>query len=194
MSTHLPPDPHDFALWLFDNLEHLSCVGNTTLWEGRLPDDIDFTVVESHLESLTGSLAGPCRVDTREIGFYPSNVHVYENVHQLLNHAGNRTRVPGRFTIRDIGFSYPLVDDAAPPPRLITQYIDAVRLFSVLSNLADVRNGGLLFVSSHDAQLTVLPDFGPADLRALTPFPRFWRSSRVMSSILIRSDQLFGLF
>lgn len=173
MSTHLPTDPHDFALWLFNNLEDLSCVGNTTLWEGKLPAGIDFTLVESHLENLTGSLAGTCRADTREIGFYPSSAYVYQDIRQLLGHAGNRTRVPARFTLRDIGFSYPAVDDATALPELVTQYVDAVRLLSVLNNLADVRNGGLLFVSSHDAQLTVLPEFGPEDLRPLTSFPRF---------------------
>lgn len=173
MSTHLPTDPHEFALWLFDNLEFLSCVGNTTLWEGRLPSHIDFMLVESHLENLTGSLAGTCRADTREIGFYPSNAHVYQDIRQLLGYAGNRTRVPARFTVRDIGFSYPPVDDVAATPELVRQYVDAVRLFSLLNNLADVRNGGLLFVFSHDSQLTVLPDFCPEDLRPLTSFPRF---------------------
>lgn len=170
---HLPTDPHDFALWLFDNLEDLSCVGNTTLWEGKLPAGIDFTSVELHLENLAGSLAGTCRADTREIGFYPSSAHVYQDIRELLGQASNRTRVPARFTLRDIGFSYPPADDATASPELVTQYVDAVRLFSVLNNLADVRNGGLLFVSSHDAQLTVLSEFSLEDLRLLTSFPRF---------------------
>ncbi|WHL19019.1 hypothetical protein [Stenotrophomonas acidaminiphila] len=173
MSTHLPTDPHDFALWLFDNLEDVSCVGSTTLWEGKLRAGIDFMLVESHLENLTGALAGTCREDNRVIGFYPSSVHVYQDIRQLLSHAGNRTRVPARFTLRDIDFSYPPADDSTVLPELVTQYVDAVRLFSVLNNLADVRNGGLLFVSSHDAQLTVLPEFGPQDLRPLTSFSRF---------------------
>lgn len=173
MSIHLPTDPHDFALWLFENLESLSCVGNTTLWEGKLPSDIDFAVVESHLENLPSSLAGTCRADTREIGFYPSNAQVYEDIRQLLGQASNRVRVPARFTLRDIGFSYPPVDAATASPELITQYVEAVRLWSILNSLADVRNGGLLFVSRHDAQLTVLSEFGPENLRPLASFPRF---------------------
>lgn len=170
---HLPSDPHDFALWLFENLEDLSCVGNTTLWEGKLPSDVDFTVVESHLNNLPSSLAGTCRADTREIGFYPSNAQVYEDLRQLLSQASNRVRVPARFTLRDIGFSYPPVGDVTELPELITQYVEGVRLWSILNSLADVRNGGLLFLSSHDAQLTVLSEFGPENLRPLASFPRF---------------------
>lgn len=52
MSIHLPTDPHDFALWLFDNLKCLARVGDSTLWEGRLPDLLDFAGVEEHLENL----------------------------------------------------------------------------------------------------------------------------------------------
>ncbi|MBW7909555.1 MAG: hypothetical protein H3C50_11690 [Kiritimatiellae bacterium] len=146
---------------------------NTTLWEGKLPAWIDFSLIESHLQNLAGSLAGTCRSDTREIGFYPTHAHVYQDIRQLLRNAHNRTHVPARFTLLDIGFSYPPTDGATALPEEVTQYVDAVRLFSVLSDLADVRNGGLLFVSSHDAQLAVLPKFGPDDLRPLTAFPRF---------------------
>lgn len=173
MSIRLPTDPHDFALWLFESLEDLSCVGNTALWEGKLPSDLDFAAVESHLENLPGTLAGTCRADTREVGFYPSNAQVYEDIRQLLGEASNRVRVPARFTIRDVEFSYPPVDDATVSPGLVTQYLGAVRLWSILNSLADVRNGGLLFVSSHDAQLTVLSEFGPENLRPLASFPRF---------------------
>lgn len=173
MTIQLPADPHDFALWLFDNLEGLSPVGGTALWEGRLPAYIDFSLVESHLENLPDGLAGACRADTRVLEFYPSSVHVYQDIKQLLSHAANRVRVPSRFTLRDISFSYPAIDDSAETPELVVQYIEAVRLFSVLNDLADVRNGGLLFVCSHDAQLTIVPDFGPEDLCSLASFPRF---------------------
>lgn len=148
-------------------------MGNTTLWEGRLPAYIDFSLVESHLENLSDRLAGTCRIDTRVLEFYPSHVHVYKDIKQLLSHAANRIRVPPRFTLRDIGFSYPDMDDSSVMPELVTQYMEAVRLFSVLGDLADVRNGGLLFVYSHEAQLTIIPDFGPKDLRPLTSFPSF---------------------
>lgn len=173
MSMHLPTDPHDFALWLFDNLESLARVGDSALWEGRLPDDLDFAAIEEHLENLPKSLAGACRVDARTIGFYPSNANVYEDTRELLGVASNRSRIPARFTVRDSGFTHPPATTTATVPEPIAQYMDAVRLLSVLDKLADVRNGGLLFVSSHEAQLTILPEFGHDDLCPLASFPRF---------------------
>jgi len=169
----LPTDPHDFALWLFDNLEELSPVGDTALWEGKLPADIDFATVESHLENLDTSLAGACRTDTRVLEFYPSHVHVYENIEQLLGNASNRKNVPLQFTLRDINFAYPSTNDSSEMPEQVSQYMDSVRLFSVLSKLSDVQNGGLLFVQSHDAQLTIIPELSSEDLRSLTSFPSF---------------------
>lgn len=173
MSMHLPVDPHDFALWLFDNLEGLTRVGDSTLWEGRLPDHLDFVLVERHLENMSRSLAGACRADTRIIGFHPTNADVYENIRELLGVASNRSRIPDRFTVRDSGFTHPAATTTATVPDLIAQYMDAVRLLSVLDKLADVRNGGLLFVSSHEAQLAILPEFGQDDLCPLASFPRF---------------------
>lgn len=173
MSMHLPADPHDFALWLFDNLERLTRVGESALWEGRLPDRLDFAAIERHLENLPRSLAGPCRADTRTIGFYPSNADVYEDIQQLLGVAANRSHIPARFTVRDSKFSHPAATITAAVPRSIAQYMDAVRLLSILDKLADVRNGGLLFVSSHEAQLTILPEFGLDDLCPLPSLPHF---------------------
>lgn len=173
MSTHLPTDSHDFALWLFNNLEGTARVGDSALWEGKLPNRLDFAIVEGHLENLPKSLAGACRSDTRTIGFHPSNADVYENIQELLSVASNRNRIPVRFTIRDSGFTHPVATTATTVPESIAQYMDAVRLLSILNKLADVRNGGLLFVSSHEAQLTILPEFGHDDLRPLASFARF---------------------
>lgn len=173
MSTYLPTDPHDFALWLFDNLEDPARVGDSALWEGSLPDSLDFAAVEEHLENLPKSLAGACRADTRTIGFYPSNANVYEDIRELLGVASNRNRIPVRFTVRNSGFTYPIATDTCAVPESIAQYMDAVRLLSVLDKLADVHGGGFLFVSSHEAQIAILPEFGHDDLCPLVSFPRF---------------------
>jgi hypothetical protein len=117
-------------------------------------------------------LAGACRVDARTIGFYPSNANVYEDTRELLGVASNRSRIPARFTVRDSGFTHPPATTTATVPEPIAQYMDAVRLLSVLDKLADVRNGGLLFVSSHEAQLTILPEFGHDDLVPTPVIPR----------------------
>lgn len=173
MSTQFPTEPHEFALWLIDNLENLQSIGGSALWEGRLPSHLDFELVESHVESLPNSFAGPCRSDTRRIGFYPSSVNVYQNLDQLVLQSSNRVRVPSRFTLLEERFSYPTLESTCSMPKQVAHYLEAVHLFSVLKNLADAHNGGLLFVSSHEAQLTILPDFCAANLRPLDSFQRF---------------------
>ena len=77
MSTTIPTDPHDLALWLFDNLEGPSRMAGGSIWEGRLPDHLDFNQVETHLGAITGALLGTTRAYTRTLEFYPSNAHVY---------------------------------------------------------------------------------------------------------------------
>lgn len=173
MSTALPDNPHDMALWLFDNLGDLACVAGSALWEGKLPSELDFDAVESHLEGLPGALNGTCRADNRIIGFYPGDAHVYEDMEHMLQTAGNRRRIPERFTLRDEGYSHPLIEGAPATPLAVARYLETVRLWSVLHDLADVRNGGLLFVASHDAQLEIRADFAASDLRDLPDFPRF---------------------
>lgn len=173
MSTALPDNSHDMALWLFDNLSDLTRVAGGALWEGKLSSELDFDDVESHLTGLSGALAGTCRADNRIIGFYPGNAHVYEDMEHMLQTAGNRRRIPERFTLRDQRYSYPPVEGATAYPIAVDRYLETVRLWSVLHDLADVRNGGLLFVASHDAQLEIRTDFGASDLRDLPDFSRF---------------------
>jgi len=188
MSTTLPTDPHDFALWLFETLECVRQVATSALWEGKLPTSCDFDEVEAHLDGMPGALSGSCRAETRMIGFYPTNAHVYESLAQMLAVEANRRRVPAKFTLRDTGLTLPIqeqvstttrvgtcpADDASEKtPSEVLQYVEAVRLWTVLHELADVRNGGLLFVASHDAQLEIRADFGIKDLRPLPAFARF---------------------
>lgn len=173
METQLPTDSHDFALWLFSRLEGLSTPNNGILWEGRLPDAHDFELVASHLENETVRLSGNCRADTRTIEFYPSYVDVYEDLDQLLSLSRNRTRIPDRFALRRTNFHYPSSDDCNVATESVWCYLKAVRLFSILRDLADVRNGEILFVQSHDAQLAIMPDFESKDLRELPSFDTF---------------------
>ena len=173
MSTQFPTEPHEFALWLIRNLEDLQNVGGSTLWEGKLPTRFDFKLVESNVESLPNAFGGPCRFETRKIGFHPTSVNVYQNLEQLLLQARNRTRVPSRFTLLDEKFSYPGLAPNNMIPERVTRYLDVVNLFSVLKKLADAHNGGLLFVASHEAQLTILPDFCAQDLRPLYSLQKF---------------------
>ena len=160
-------------------------MGDSSLWEGRLPDCWRFDVIEEHLESLP-RLGGVCRSDTRTIGFHPSHANVYESVEDLLAVAVNRSRIPDNFTVRESAFTHPVGTAKEQAPIEIAHYMEAVRLHSVLEKHADVRNGGLLFVSSHEAQLTILPEFGKDDLR---PLPSFLRFASEFSSEESHADQ-----
>ena len=173
MEAQPPIDPHDFALWLFSHLEELAAVNNGILWEGRLPEAFDFELIASRLENDAISLSGTCRADTRIIEFYPSHVGVYENLDQLLSHASSRVKIPDRFTLRESNFHYPPLGDCTTLPPRVAHYLDAVRLFCILRDLADVRNGEILFVQSHEAQLAIVPDYSFDDLRELPSFATF---------------------
>src|SRR5690606_25559007 len=87
--------------------------------------------------------------------------------------APNRRAVPARFHIQDVGFSYPPPNGSTELPEPVVHYLSAVRLWAVLSELADVRSGGILFVVRHDAQLEISPEFGASDLVALEGFSQF---------------------
>lgn len=173
MSTQLPTDPHHCALWLLETLESPKRIPGAPMWRGRLPDSFDFASIELHLEGMGSSLAGTTRSDTRQIEFFPAAAHVYESLAHLLEHAPNRRAVPARFHIQDVGFSYPPPNGSTELPEPVVHYLSAVRLWAVLSELADVRSGGILFVVRHDAQLEISPEFGASDLVALEGFSQF---------------------
>lgn len=182
----LPTDAHDFALWLFDNLEGASQVADTALWQGTLPPSLDFNQVATHLEDSFERLAGSSREDTRLIEFYPSRAHVYESMAELLATARNRQKIPDRFTIRESGCTYPLKKGGATASSKVTAYLDAIRLWSALEQLADAHNGGLLFVARHDAQITIQAELREADLLSLPDLSAFMEE---FGSLTTHGDQ-----
>src|SRR3546814_15458969 len=204
MSTKvtLPTDAHDLALWLFHNLEQVSRSGSTSLWEGRLPTRLDFDATVKHIEDVSPKLAGVSSSTTRTIGFHPANVHVYENVQELITIAANRRRAPDRFTVCALQFSHPAPqaegqEDSTPD--IVLMYLEAVRLWSVFKQLADVPNGSILFVASYDAQLEIRSEFSVEDLKhmpSLGPFSAEFdnTTTHAPQKLSIVSSLLIGQF
>lgn len=172
----LPTDEHNLALWLFANLEQVSRSGSTSLWEGTLPTRLNFDTTVKHIEDVSPKLAGVSSSPTRTIGFHPANVHVYEDVQELITIAANRRRAPDRFTVRTLQFSYPAPEAEGQKnstPDVVSMYLEAVRLWSVFKQLADVPNGSILFVASYDAQIDIRSEFSEADLKHMPSLGTF---------------------
>lgn len=163
---NLPTDPHELALWLLDNLEQARAVGSGGLWQGVLPAQLDFSAFDAHFDQHASPVVGFRHASDRMIEFYPSSGDVYQNMQELLGVANNRRRIPGRFHVQSPIYSHPATA-GQDVPAVIQHYFDAIHVWSALRDSADVQNGSLLFVNSHDAQVEIMPDFGETDLQAL---------------------------
>lgn len=168
----LPNDPHDLALWLLDTLEDVRSAGGT-LWEGRLPAELNFADTVSRVEAAGGSLGGISNEGSRVIGFHPSIAGVYRDLDELIGVARNRRIVRNRFAIRSPKYHHPATGQQSTPDD-VAAYIAAVDLWVTLERLADIpANNSIHFVASHDAQLEIRADFTVTQLRALPSLDLF---------------------
>ena len=92
-------NPHDWAVWLLDNLEDQQLLG-AGHWEGVLPPAVDFAEVLLALSAyplLTGMSDGA----SRTLEFYPGAAKVYGSMQEMFAHPTNLRVVPPRFTLRE---------------------------------------------------------------------------------------------
>lgn len=176
MPVDLPTDPQNLALWLLDNLECVERVAGTPLWEGRLPESFDFEEVDRHIEAVSSNLKGVSNCRNRRLGFHPSDVGVYEDLNDMLAVAANRSRVPERFAVRSLSFTYPLLEASISQPPEVEAYFGAVGLWKAICQLADLSDSAgsyVLFVAGHNARLKLRGDYGISHLHpnpSVTPF------------------------
>lgn len=142
------------------------------MWIGLLPEEFDFQEVEGRIEQA-GILGGVLDACERTIEFYPARANVYKDMRDLLRVAANRRLVPARFTVTSLDFTYPDDQEEKGVPADIAGYIQAVRLWSVLEGLADVTNSSLLFISSHNSQVELVPELECEGLQVLPDFSAF---------------------
>lgn len=167
----LPNNPHDFALWLFEQLHDVEHVGST--FEGRLQDDWDFIDVTRQLDGVGGGLAGVSNETTRSIEFHPASAGVYQSLDDLFSHPANLRSVPARFTVRDISYTH---GKAMVVPDQIANYQAAAQLCQLLPKVADhpANNGtSQHFIKSHDSKLEIKLEYRTCDLAPLPSLPLF---------------------
>lgn len=165
--SQLPTSPHDWALWLFETLEQLKHVG--THWEGFLPGSFDF---DETVEHLPQSLKGWCDQSTRLIEFHPEAAEVFETMDGLLLGRWKRA-IPERFTVRDLGYTH---GTNGNPPPIITDYLNAVRLWGLLDGVADHGRGlgqALFFLKTYESKIELRCEYGASDLCALPNLDEF---------------------
>lgn len=186
MNAPPPTDAHDLALWLLRTLSDVRQVSDGQMWAGQLPPEFNYEEVEARLEQ-TRDIAGVLDERERRIEFYPARANVYPNMGDLLRVVANRKRAPARFTVVEYDFTFQDHNAAGRDvPQPIADYLQAVCLWGVLADLADVANNNLLFISSHNAQVELRPDFEPESLVPLSELHSF---AAEFSNLSIHSDQ-----
>lgn len=167
MNNNLPTSPHDWALWLLEQLQTLQNVGPT--WEGKLSDGWDFKTIA---QAIPAALEAITDEPTRRIEFTPKNGAVYQTLQELVDGPRRRNVLP-LFTVRDMGYTHGRDKEV---PQAIQHYVDAVQLWKCMQSFADhERDGGhaLLFIKSFDSKIWLNADYGAADLRPLPKLGEF---------------------
>jgi len=161
----LPTSPHDWALWLFEQLEGVVYVG--THWQGRLPTNWNFDEIANVLpDTLKGVLDSQSRV----VEFHPSSGNVYESLADLVQGLRRRS-APSEFTVRDLHYTH---GQKEPVPQPIRDYLDAVKFWQLLQSFADYEvNQAVVYIKSFESKVEVRAEYGAADLVPLTGLPEF---------------------
>lgn len=169
----LPKTPHDWARWLFTNLERIHELGNG-IYRGILPATYDFASVVDECERLAPKVCGLTEPTTRSIEFLPIAGNVYQTVEQLVGTPVNQARVPELFTVRELAYTTP----AEPAPERIQGYFQAVQLGSLMKELADhvvEVPPSLFFIESPTRKIEISLRYDAANLRLLPGLEEFSR-------------------
>lgn len=169
----LPKTPHDWARWLFNNLERVHELGDG-IHRGVLPATYDFSSVVDEFERIAPRVCGFTEPTTRSIEFLPIAGNVYQTVEQLVGTPVNQARVPELFTVRELAYTTP----AEPVPERIQGYLQAVQLWSLMRELADhvvEVPPSLFFIESPTRKIDISLRFDAANLRLLPGLEEFSR-------------------
>lgn len=171
-------NPHDWAVWLLDNLEDQQLLG-AGHWEGVLPAAVDFAEVLLALSAYP-LLTGMSDEASRTLEFYPGAAKVYGSMQEMFAHPTNLRVVPPRFTLRDIGYTKNSLAQApgaqASVPPSVANYFAASQLCHLLPLLADMAaNSGQSqhFIKSPESRIEIRLEYQVGDLVPLESLPLF---------------------
>lgn len=172
----LPENVHDLAYWLCVNLENADQVDGGAMWEGKVPDDIDFSGLVAHIDSVPDGcrLAGESYDHNRTIEFYPSKVSVYKDISDFLRVEINRKKAPEYFVIISPLYSHNKDFHDCDPSHPIAKYFDLIELWNGLKSLTDIPGDREIFiVSSEGVQLSINCEYGRKDLEFVSNIKEF---------------------
>lgn len=161
----LPTSSHDWALWLFEQLDDVEDIG--THWKGLLPTKWDFDEIA---DALPDALKGVLDSQSRLVEFYPASCNVYETLDGLVQ-GPMRRKVPSEFTVRDLHYTH---GHTEPLPQPIRDYLDAVKFWQLLVSFADYEvNQAVVYIKTFESKVEVRAEYGAADLVRLTGLTEF---------------------
>jgi hypothetical protein len=168
-------DPHDWAVWLLENLEDQQIVAHGV--EGRLQAAWNFNDTIAAIGN-DAQLVGMFDEVARTIEFFPQRACVFSSLQEMFAYPNYLKSVPAKFTLRDIGFTYDaqLVKPATNFPPQVVNYLCAVKLCSLLSLVSDMAtsNGALQhFIKSPDVRIEVKLSYRVEDLTSLPSLTLF---------------------
>lgn len=168
----LPSNPHDWALWLFENLEDIKPWDEVS-YRGRLPGSFDFDDIDSRLSREAADIHGISDPSKRIIEFHPESALVYEGIDRFLANPQNRAAPPVRFTIVALKYTHGLTTSK---PEVIQQYIKSTQLWGLVCALSDYdQDSGRLqnFIESYEAKIGIRLEYKGGDLRPLPDLSSF---------------------
>lgn len=162
---NLPENQHDWANWLFEQLESIRHLDAS--WEGFLPERWDY---EEITNLLPDPLKGVSNARARLIEFYPEAGDVFKSLNEMVSGPRRRT-VPEIFTVRELQYTH---GKTTPIPQEISNYMDTVHFWQLLKKAADHEAiNKLYFIKAFDAKIEVLDDYAAGDLVPLTGLSGF---------------------
>lgn len=189
----LPPfnNKHELSVFLFRKLDG-KVLSTNGLVSGSLPPDIDVDAVIKLLEQY--EINEYSDAATREIKFYRTNTGVFESLDDLLESSGRRIIPPLAFYLANLDYCWPNADIETPPS--VEKYLQACRLYSLLTSVADHKDGSgemLFFLKNHNEKLKFHADYTAAELQTLPGLEEFAvdfisaRSHKQQKQTIIRS-------
>lgn len=165
----LPTDPLDLAVLLFKNMH--SRVVTIGQLSGTVDTAMDFDCVREALDA--SALLIRANPANRQVECHlPGNF--FPSLESLLEAPARRIDPLRRFYLADIDYIY--AEDALNAPPLVTHYLQATRLFSLLSKLADHQGGvgaAKTLVFLHKNKIEITSQYGKEDLHELRDIQSF---------------------
>jgi len=154
-----PDNPHDWALWLFKELENIQRTDSH--WQGVIPTALVFDDI---VRLLPKELIGPTNQTTRTVEFHPAHCNVFGSMDELVMGARRREAL-GLFTVRELNYTHGRSQTVQP---IISNYLDAVRLWKLLVSFSDYqREQSIIFIKTFEAKIEIRAEYSAQDLAKL---------------------------